>query len=147
MWLDIWYYLIALMVSVISPASLLFQTQPTEGDQIEMVWKESLTVGGCCQIEINDQYIQVMTFMSYLWHNNTGNSDTPKKIIMFYFICSLKLYFFGFRHQNYMFTYPIVHFGKRILGLKNQTIKQSDPFFPCSCLWTNPLLVISVDNV
>ena len=69
------------MVSVISPASLLFQTQPTEGDQIEMAWKESLTVGGCCQIEINDQYIQVMTFMSYLWHNSTGNSDKPKKII------------------------------------------------------------------
>ena len=38
-----------------------------------MAWKESLTVGGCCQIETNDQYIQVMTFMSYLWHN-TGNT-------------------------------------------------------------------------
>ena len=28
-----------------------------QGDQIETGWKLSLTVGCCCQIETNDQYI------------------------------------------------------------------------------------------
>ena len=72
------------------------QTQHSQGDQIEMARKECLTVGGCCQIETNDQYIQITTFMSYLWHN-TGNIERGKNIIFAnkWKVDSIKYVFFG----------------------------------------------------
>ena len=76
-------------IKVLSPQLITNSRHSTQGDQIEMAWKESLTVGGCCQIETNDQYIQVMTFMSYLWHN-TGNTEREARKTLFlplYEIC------------------------------------------------------------